>query len=89
MAAPRPRWQSRHFALLSLQLLTVQKLKFSQLASSVFGLFYCGEQPKPQLEDVCASEHKWLKPLRLQQENAIPSTTPTSTEMPELHLTEQ
>lgn len=30
------------FALLSLQLLTVKKLKFAQLASSVFGLFYCG-----------------------------------------------
>lgn len=31
------------FALLSLQLLTVKQLKFSMLASSVFGLFYCGE----------------------------------------------
>lgn len=31
------------FALLSLQLLTVNKLRFSQLASSVFGLFYCGK----------------------------------------------
>ena len=31
------------FALLSLQLLTVKQLRFSQLASSVFGLFYCGE----------------------------------------------
>ena len=30
------------FALLSMQLLTVNKLKFSMLASSVFGLFYCG-----------------------------------------------
>ena len=39
------------FALLSLQLLTVPKLKFSQLASSVFGLFYCGEQPSQQAED--------------------------------------
>jgi phosphatidate cytidylyltransferase len=36
------------FALLSLQLLTVNKLKFAQLASSVFGLFYCGaEGPLP------------------------------------------
>lgn len=42
------------FALLSLQLLTVKKLKFSQLASSVFGLFYCGESPSGVLEDtVC------------------------------------
>ena len=32
------------FALLSLQLLTVKQLRFSQLASSVFGLFYCGER---------------------------------------------
>jgi hypothetical protein len=31
------------FALLSLQLLAVDKPRFSQLASSVFGLFYCGE----------------------------------------------
>ena len=30
------------FAVLSLQLLTVEKPRFSQLASSVFGLFYCG-----------------------------------------------
>ena len=46
------------FALLSLQLLTVPKLKFSQLASSVFGLFYCGEQPSPQSEDDVHSVHK-------------------------------
>ena len=30
------------FMVLSLQLLAVQKPRFSQLASSVFGLFYCG-----------------------------------------------
>ena len=35
------------FALLSLQLLTVKKLKFAQLASSVFGLFYCGMPGTP------------------------------------------
>jgi Cytidylyltransferase family len=30
------------FALMSLQLLAVERPRFSQLASSVFGLFYCG-----------------------------------------------
>lgn len=30
------------FALMSLQLLAVKRPRFSQLASSVFGLFYCG-----------------------------------------------
>ena len=36
------------FALLSMQLLTVNKLKFSMLASSVFGLFYCGARSASQ-----------------------------------------
>jgi hypothetical protein len=30
------------FAVLSLQLLAVEKPRFSQMTSSVFGLFYCG-----------------------------------------------
>ncbi|KAK9909078.1 hypothetical protein WJX75_006881 [Coccomyxa subellipsoidea] len=50
------------FALLSLQLLTVNKLKFSQLASSVFGLFYCGYLPS-----------FWIK-LRVLSAPAINST---------------
>lgn len=33
------------FAVLSLQMLAVDKPHFSQLTSSVFGLFYCGQYP--------------------------------------------
>ncbi len=33
------------FAVLSLQLLAVEKPRFSQMTSSVFGLFYCGARP--------------------------------------------
>ena len=33
------------FAVLSLQLVAVKKVHFSQLTSAVFGLFYCGEAP--------------------------------------------
>ncbi|CAL5219137.1 g913 [Coccomyxa viridis] len=50
------------FALLSLQLLTVKQLRFSQLASSVFGLFYCGYLPS-----------FWIK-LRVLSAPAINST---------------
>ena len=64
------------FALLSLQLLTVPKLKFSQLASSVFGLFYCGEQPGPQPELGLQVYTKSHSHLCLQQKHA---NTPTNT----------
>ena len=33
------------FLVLSLQLLTVERPHFSQMTSTVFGLFYCGESP--------------------------------------------
>jgi len=32
------------FLILSLHLLVLRKPRFAQLSSSVFGLFYCGEQ---------------------------------------------
>ena len=76
------------FALLSLQLLTVPKLKFSQLASSVFGLFYCGEQPSPQSEDDVQVYTKESHPLRLQQKHANTSAILTNTEVPKLQFTE-
>ena len=37
------------FAVLSLQLLAVEKPRFSQMTSSVFGLFYCGACGTPLL----------------------------------------
>lgn len=37
------------FAVLSLQLLAVEKPRFSQMTSSVFGLFYCGACGTPFL----------------------------------------
>lgn len=36
------------FCLLVLNVLGTPKPKFAQLASSVFGLFYCGTTPGPQ-----------------------------------------
>ena len=77
------------FALLSLQLLTVPKLKFSQLASSVFGLFYCGEQPGSEFEDDVLVYTNGQSHLRLQQRHANTSAIPTFTEMPKLSITEE
>ena len=76
------------FALLSLQLLTVPKLKFSQLASSVFGLFYCGEQRSPHSEDVVHVHTNDPSPLRLHQKHANTPAIPTNTEVPQLQLIE-
>ena len=52
------------FAVLSLQLLAVEKPRFSQMTSSVFGLFYCGAN-MPCISSVvhaCCAEQARGKP---------------------------
>ena len=54
------------FAVLSLQLLAVEKPRFSQMTSSVFGLFYCGASLQSFgsalcCADLAAEEHCFLQ----------------------------
>ena len=45
------------FAVLSLQLLGTEKPRFSQLTSSVFGLFYCGQSTRSMVTDSVSAVH--------------------------------
>lgn len=58
------------FALMSLQLLAVERPRFSQLASSVFGLFYCGTCTLGHLAPLCTAHS-----MRVRCDTWVPSMT--------------